>query len=206
MYFKPYDNLVKRAEENSSQDDEIRNDSETLITLLAIELIIRIEAYKQEWKYFEKIENGQDKKKVEILTKVCKPIWVRIDEYTDMKEFRDTCLAHNFRLRKNNDYYCIFTLPKKEYTKLPSTLNEFFLLTELIYCMTNIVKVLFNEEFIESQKNTAQIYNPKRQNNIEIDFRNELATILISAVEISNSLPKNYGLDVQINRHISKWS
>ncbi len=177
-----YDLIKMESWINTVQKDNqenikiLKKSVDTLYNLLRGEIIIRACSYKDEWNnQFAKNILEKDKQRMEVIKKICQPAWDRINEWTEMVEFRNVSLAHNFRLeRPKRNFINIYNLTEKRYLKIPNHVNELMLLYECINLITSSVICEFYEEFetakslikIEDNIESVPIDNVKELNEI----------------------------------------
>ncbi|MCD4663743.1 MAG: hypothetical protein K8R68_00635 [Bacteroidales bacterium] len=152
-------------------------DSNSLIYFgVKSQILILACSYIDEWDNFlaSKKNDKMDQRLIE-LKKQAKPAIDRIREWTGLKEFRNTVLAHNFRNKKLN-FESVFTNDYTDYLKIPDHITEIYLLSKCLDIATKIVCVPFRTS-IESTKNEFFRMNKKVEVRI-VDWEKELIEII----------------------------
>jgi len=158
---------------------------DSIINLLKGEIILRTDAFKQEWnRQFIKIEGDEKIKNIE---EICTPIWARIDKWHGIQDYRDTALAHNFRKKIDDNgkkkHINIFGLQNQEIKSIPNHISEFLLIACLINLMTLIVTSVYKMELARAfdivDKNIVNEKCPAIDNDCEyINITNEVFEII----------------------------
>ena len=103
-------------------------------------------SFLSEWEDFL-VKRSEEEHKQSIIKgkKIAKPIIDRIKEWTDLKKYRNTVLAHNFR-DKSNNYEPIFPMDNIENLIVPKHISEFLLLRMLVLRAVEIISNPFLNE------------------------------------------------------------
>lgn len=82
------------------------------------------------------------KSKVLIIKKMTTPVFKRINQWKDLKEFRNTIVAHPWRDKKGN-----FVVPDINKNKVPRNWFEHIVLVNLINYAYDIIRTVFQDHF-----------------------------------------------------------
>ncbi len=118
-----------------------------------------------------------------------KPFYDYIRSWKDLGLMRNQMLAHNLRVGDSGGF--IYSIENLSYNS-PRTLNDIFLLTNILMLMMHTIETLFEEEFL-AKKIVRSI--DKSQKNLTMDEVGDTTLKLINAAEsISDTKGKKINL------------
>jgi hypothetical protein len=118
------------------------------------------------------------------LKQITKPVMKRINQWKDLKDFRNNLLAHNLRIKGRSIYSG--AIGSLQYN-IPHTNNEHVLLCELLIILTTIVSQEFNDVF--HQLNRKETLKDKLKFNYpQVDVEAEKRLIWNEVNEIRSKL------------------
>ncbi|TXG39587.1 hypothetical protein [Seonamhaeicola maritimus] len=152
--------------------EEKKPDS-VLFSIISSQIIITSCSYLDEWEYFGKLIKEEQEPRIITLRKITKPVIDRINEWKDMRQFRNNMLAHNHRIKKENNSLAIFNTSRK--LNCPYSFYDYKLLIGCIFITKNVLLRMFQNEYnraIPSIKNIEDIL-PINEIKDEKTYRNE---------------------------------
>ncbi|CAL2077702.1 hypothetical protein [Tenacibaculum sp. 190524A05c] len=163
---------------------EENNTNSIIYSIITSQIIITSCSYLDEWEYFARLIKEEQESKIIILRKITKPVMDRINEWKDMKEFRNNVLAHNHRIKKENNSLAIFNLSRN--LNCPNSFYDYKLLLGCIFITKDVLLRLFPKEYNQILLQVKYIENLKPINEIknEKSYRKEFDNL----TEITQSL------------------
>jgi len=166
-----------------------KNNTESVVfSIIASQIIITSCSYLDEWEYFAILIKEEQESRIVTLRKITKPILDRINEWKDMKRFRNNMIAHNHRIKKEDNSLAIFNLSRN--LNCPSSFYDFKLLLGCIYITKNVLLRLFSKEYNQILPHIKNIENITPINEIknEKSFRKELDSLTESSQRLIETL------------------
>lgn len=146
------------------------NEKSILFSIITSQIILTSCSYLDEWETLGCLSKQEPK--IIVLRKIVKPAIDRVYRWKDMKLFRNTLIAHNHRIRKQNNESAVFNLEKK--LNCPKSFYDYQLLMGCIFVTKNILIKVFANEYnlmipylsdIENIESIEEIKNRKVYNN-----------------------------------------
>lgn len=156
------------------------NSKSVVFSIITSQIIITTCSYLDEWEGFGKLIKTENEPRILILRKTVKPAIDRINQWSDMSRFRNNIIAHNHRIKNNNNSLTIFNLPKS--LNCPASYFDYKLLLGCIYITKNVLIRIFKDEYnllLPNIKNIAEI-SPINEIKNEKSFRRELDEIVLN--------------------------
>ena len=167
----------------------------TLLNSLFYMIVIDSYSYLAEYEqvFGSKTENEFKQRIIDVKT-INKSFINKIKEWKDMGDLRNHLLAHNLRQGKNGQF--IFAIDNLDYNA-PRTINDIFLLSNLVGLMTQII----NFEFIKEVKGSTK---ESLKNNVmtgKTMTKDEVSTITVNLINQATSeisrLKKTYSFEIK---------
>lgn len=144
--------------------NKVKNKTEsTLYSIILSQIIITSCSYMEEWEYLGSL-SVEDSRIIK-LRKIVKPAVKRIYQWKDIKDFRNSVLAHNLRIRKHNNINALYNIASK--LNVPRSFYDFQLLVGCIYVTKNVMLKIFPKEYNDMVKNTKEIKHPEPVDEIK---------------------------------------
>lgn len=162
---------------------EKNNQKSVIFSIITSQIIITSCSYLDEWNYMGKLIIEEQEPRIITLRKTTKPVIDRINEWKDMRQFRNNMIAHNHRIKNEDNSLAIFNLSRN--LNCPNSFFDFNLLLGCIYITKNVLLRIFTNEYnqiLPSLKNLESIV-PLNQIKDEKSFKNEFDH-LIEKVEV----------------------
>lgn len=128
-------------------------------------------------------KNEEEKEKIRQINELLKPVFKKIDEWKDIKNFRDNVLAHNLRDKKKGRK-SVFMLKGLSGYNIPEKPIEYLFLIRCTNIIKKVIYEVFEKEYIEideeinSDKYNNKALMPRRDYDKEYDYLvKELKTI-----------------------------
>ncbi len=185
---KQVETLVLSKGENKQTEEMLFFNARSLIILYTC-------SFLSEWEDFL-VKRSEEKHKQSIITgkKTAKPAIDRIKGWTDLKKYRNTVLAHNFRDKSNNSEP-IFPMDSIECLIVPKHISEFLLLRMLVLTAVKIISNPFLNELSTDKMEFFKYIEPQFK---EIDEDKEMEVISIKINKIINETNCNDHLPIAI--------
>lgn len=138
-----------------------------------------------------KTENEFSKRIIDVKI-INKPLINKIKEWKDLGDFRSQLLAHNLRQGKNGQF--IFGLDNLDYNA-PRTINDLFLLSNLIQFITQTFHLEFSTEINSSN-------NSNRKDNLtasKLLTKEEVSKITVDLLKIATGEMKKLNKDYKFS-------
>jgi len=144
-----------------------------IFSIISNQIIITSCSYMDEWEELGKLIIEDSSQRILTLRKIVKPAISRINEWTDMRQFRNNIIAHNHRIKKENNSLAIFNISRK--LNCPYSFYDYKLLIGCVFITKNVLLRLFQKEYnlsLSSIKNIEDIL-PFNEIKDEETYRNE---------------------------------
>lgn len=121
-----------------------------------------------------KTKNEEEKEKIRQINELLKPVFKKIDEWKDIKNFRNTVLAHNLRDKKK-ERKSVFMLKGLSGYNIPERPIEYLFLVRCTNIIRKVIYEVFKKEYVEideeinSDKYTDKVLKPRRDYGKEYD-------------------------------------
>jgi hypothetical protein len=150
------------------------NPESVIFSIISNQIIITSCSYMDEWEEFGKLISEDQSQRILTLRKIVKPVISRINKWSDMRQFRNSMIAHNHRIKKENNSLAIFNISRK--LNCPYSFYDYKLLIGCIFITKNILLRMFQKEYNQSIPNIKSIEDIVPINEIkdEKTYRNEL--------------------------------
>lgn len=122
---------------------EKNNSKSVMYAIIESQILLTSCSYMDEWELFGKLI--KEEPRILKLRKVVKPAIDRINKWSDMKYYRNSIIAHNHRIRKENNSVAILNMDRE--FKCPNSFFDFSLLMGCIYITKNVLLRFFAIEF-----------------------------------------------------------
>lgn len=166
-----------------------KNNTESVIfSIIASQIIITSCSYLDEWEYFARLIKEEQESRIITLRKITKPVIGRINKWKDMKKFRNNMIAHNHRIKKEDNSLAIFNLSRN--LNCPNSFYDYKLLLGCIFITKNVLLRLFPKEYNQILPHIKNIENIKPINEIknEKSFRKEFDNLTESSQRLIETL------------------
>ncbi len=144
---------------------------ENVVTII----LIRTNSLQDEYcRQFLKIQD----ERVSDFQNLCEPIWERINQWTEIANFRHNVLAHNLRSDRKDNYKSVFLVRTFNDFDIPKTIKEVMVLVECI----NIFKQLLYKKFKLEYEFAQQQIVLTKQNSVptkDIHYEKEINDLLL---------------------------
>lgn len=152
---------------------EKNNPNSVIFSIITSQIIITSCSYLDEWVYFARLIKEEQESRIITLRKITKPVMNRINEWKDLKRFRNNIIAHNHRIKKENNSLAIFNLSRN--LNCPNSFYDYKLLLGCIFITKEVLLRLFYKEYNQILPHIKDIENIKPINQIkdQKSFRNE---------------------------------
>ncbi|PHS50867.1 MAG: hypothetical protein COB01_11775 [Lutibacter sp.] len=126
-----------------------------------------------EWHFFGKLIKEEQESRIITLRKITKPVIDRINKWEDMRKYRNNIIAHNHRIKKEDNSLAIFNLSRN--LNCPNSFFDYKLLLGCIYITKNVLLKIFPKEYNQILPSLKSIKGITPINEIkdEKSFRNE---------------------------------
>ena len=178
----------------NQKSEEIIEEKLTLLNSLMYMTLIDSVSFLDEYQNILGVKTEKNYKERIIITKaINKPLISRITEWKDLRDLRNNLLAHNLRKGKNGIF--IFSIEGLDFNA-PRTLNDIFLLSNLIQFATETINSEFEKEIETFESNTAK--DLKKNNRIlsKDDVSKITADLLNKANMIKKKYNRNYSFTI----------
>jgi hypothetical protein len=148
-----------------------------IFSIITSQIIITTCSYLDEWEVLGNLIKEGESHRILTLRKIVKPAISRINKWTDMRQFRNNIIAHNHRIKKENNSFAILNIPRK--LNCPNSFYDYILLMGCIFITKNVLLRMFQKEYNEALpivKNIEDI-NPINEIKDEKSFKKELDLI-----------------------------
>ncbi|WP_272149186.1 hypothetical protein [Tenacibaculum aiptasiae] len=165
---------------------EKNNSNSVIFSVITSQIIITSCSYLEEWEYFARLIKEEQESRIIILRKITKPVIDRINEWKDLRKFRNNMIAHNHRIKKENNSLAIFNLSRSLYC--PNSFYDYKLLSGCIFIANRVLLKLFAKEYKEILPQIKNIENITSMNEIknERDYKKELYNLVESTQNLIN--------------------
>ncbi|MFI2743632.1 hypothetical protein ACG2LH_12895 [Zhouia sp. PK063] len=129
-----------------------------LFSIISSQIIITSCSYLDEWEFLGKLIKVEKETRIITLRKITKPVLNRINQWKDMRQFRNNMIAHNHRIKKEENSLAIFSMSR--HLNCPYSFYDYKLLIGCIFITKNILLRIFQNEYnklIPSIKNIEAI-------------------------------------------------
>lgn len=153
---------------------EKKKPDSVLFSIISSQIIITACSYLDEWELFGKLIKEEQGSRIITLRKITKPVIDRINEWKDMRQFRNNIIAHNHRIKKVNNSLAIFNISRK--LNCPYSFFDYKLLIGCIFITKNVLLRMFENEYnriLPILKNINDI-TPINEIKDEKVYKNEL--------------------------------
>jgi hypothetical protein len=140
-----------------------------------------IDEYNEE---FTAAKHPEHAAQINRIKKLTKPVSKRLNQWSDLKNYRNNILAHNFRI-KGKSLFSKNVDPVK--FNVPHTNNEFILLTELVRTITTCIAWEFPDLFDKLSSDDLPITKLKFDYNV-VDVNKEMTMIWEQIEEVKRTL------------------
>jgi hypothetical protein len=146
--FGSLEKLLDAGVFDNSTNEELRL---MVQTNACIQILLYTDSLIEEYnKYFKVTEAKTDTEyaKVEQTRELLKPVFKKINQWTELKDFRNNVLAHNYRVQKLG-YKSVFISKGLSGYNIPQRILDFAFLIQCIDLVRQIVYKIFKEEYLE---------------------------------------------------------
>ena len=166
---------------------EKKNHDPIIFSMLQSQVILTSCSYMDEWELLGKLVPQEPK--ILKLRKLVSPAVERIYKWKDMKQFRNSIIAHNHRNKKANNSPAILRM--KRNLNCPNSYYDFKLLFGCIYLTKNVLLRIFSEEYNQILPNLKNISSIKPINEIKdketyLKEFNKITQNIQSLIEVLN--------------------
>ena len=157
------------------------NPDSVLFSVLASQIVLTACSYIDEWEFLGRLSS--ENPRVLQLREIVKPAMNRINQWTDLKLVRNSLIAHNHRIRKQNNSPTITSI--KRQLNCPNSLYDYKLLIGCVYITKNTLLRVFGKEYndiVPHLKNIEEI-TPINEIKDEKTYRKEF-NVIINKVQI----------------------
>ena len=140
------------------------------------QIVLNACSYLEEWELFGGLSSEEPR--ILLLRKIAKPAIDRINKWKDLKLVRNSLIAHNHRITKQNNSPTITNI--KRQLSCPNSLYDYKLLIGCIYVTKNALLRIFAKEYNEIVpylKDIEQI-NPINEIMNEKGYRKEMDEVV----------------------------
>ena len=88
------------------------NSNSVIYSIITSQIIITSCSYLDEWEELGKLTKVENEPKIITLRKTVKPAIDRINQWSDMRQFRNNIIAHNHRIKNENNSLSILYLSR----------------------------------------------------------------------------------------------
>ena len=131
------------------------------------------------------------KDKVVLVRKLTEPIFKRIKQWSDLKEFRNNIIAHPWRDKDKS-----FTIPDNTKYNTPRNWFEHVVLVNLLGYVYGIIKHVFNQEFYPMTKYMQSLVPPEKEKTNYQELTKDHVAMAIEVDEIAKKEGYNYDMNV----------
>lgn len=172
--FASLEQLASKEIFDNGKNEELRR--MILINANCQILILTDSLFEEYSKYFivTQAKTQIEKDKIEQTIELLKPVFKKINEWDEIKDFRNNILAHNLRVQKSG-YTSVFTSKGLSGYNIPEKPTDFAFLVQCIDLIKQIIYKMFRNEYDEvvSQVN---LKNEETKNNVPLaqrDYKKE---------------------------------
>jgi len=149
-----YKECLKKEKDNSKS---------VIYAIITSQIILTSCSFIEEWELFGNLIK-EDSRILE-LRKIVKPAIDRINKWSDMRYYRNSIVAHNHRIKKENNSIAILKIDRK--LKCPNSYFDFMLLMGCIFIIKKILLYIFKNEYNQLIPRLKNIKNIESVNSIE---------------------------------------
>ena len=146
--FSSYEKLLSMDNFKENRNAEIR---QMIYMSICSQILLQYDSLKEEYKNHFNVattKTPEEKAKVEQIRELLKPVFKKIDEWKDIKNFRNIVLAHNLRDRKKR-LESVFMLKGLSGYDIPERYLDYVFLVRLTNSIRDVVYQVFEKEYIE---------------------------------------------------------
>jgi hypothetical protein len=156
------------------------NSNSVIYSIITSQIIITSCSYLDEWEELGKLTKVENEPKIITLRKTVKPAIDRINQWSDMRQFRNNIIAHNHRIKNENNSLSILYLSRN--LNCPATYFDYKLLLGCIYITKNVLLRFFKDEYNLLIPNIKDIEDLSPINEVknEKSFRKEFDEIVLN--------------------------
>lgn len=148
-----------------------------LFSIISSQIIITSCSYLDEWEFLGKLIKVEKETRIITLRKITKPVINRINQWKDMRQFRNNMIAHNHRIKKEENSLAIFSMSRN--LNCPNSFYDYKLLIGCIFISKNILLRIFQNEYNKSIPRIKNIEAIKPVNEIKDNkaYKNEFNSL-----------------------------
>lgn len=114
-----------------------------IIDALRFQILLETCSFLEEWDKFTGIKTDSEfATKIRIVKRVVKSAKKAINQFPDIKKFRNEIIAHNYRNKQNE-----FTLNNIAVYDIPNSISEIFIVVYALERMIGVLTTNFNDEY-----------------------------------------------------------
>lgn len=190
--FSSYESLLKMDNFKENRNSDTRK---IIYMSICSQILLYYDSMTQEYKDHFNVDKTNDeveKAKIQQVRDLLRPVFKKIDEWKDIKGFRNIVLAHNLRDKKNS-LESVFMLKGLSGYDIPERHLDYFFLVRLTSTIRDVIYEVFKKEYIEIDESiNSDNLLPENKQLVNRDYDNEIKELKEEMIKIQRRIEARY--------------